>query len=137
MALLDFNGWSGPMHDASVISLYLARRDAFAEFLNAVDAECQVAWHRSDGRFKTADGQPDEAAAVSAVDGAYLASRATFNVIDLMGVGPVKEARTLVERTSALHKDGGTDPNWYDFKKAREEFLTAATGYLKGMLGEE
>ena len=76
-------------------------------------------------------------AAVSAVDAAYLASRAAFNVVDLMGVGPVKEARALVDRASALHKGGGSDPNWYDFKKAREEFLAAATGYLEGMLGEE
>lgn len=124
------------MPDSSVIPLYLARRDAFAAFLSAVDAESQVAWHRSDGRFTTADGERDEVAAVAAVDAAYLTSRATFNVIDLMGVGPVKEARALVERAAALHKGGGK-PNWHGYKKAREEFLAAATSHLKGMLGEE
>lgn len=48
MPLLDFNGWSSAMLDASAISVHLT-------------------------------------------------SRATFNVIDLMGVGPVKEARALVK----------------------------------------
>ncbi|WP_405616308.1 hypothetical protein [Streptomyces sp. NBC_01508] len=96
-----------------------------------------MAWHRGDGRFKTPDGEPDEVAAVAAVDSAYLATRAAFNVIDLEGVGPAKEARALVERVSALHWGDGQDPRWYDCKKAREEFLAAAAGYLKGMLDED
>ncbi|MEW1719472.1 hypothetical protein [Streptomyces sp. NPDC093109] len=125
------------MHDASVIPLYLARRDAFAAFLSAVDAESQVAWHRSDGRFAAPDGAPDEVAAVAAVDAAYLVTRAAFNMIELEGVGPVAEARVLVERVSALHKGGGAEPGWYGVKKAREGFLSAATRYLRGMLGGE
>ncbi|MFF5567258.1 hypothetical protein ACFY7Z_21920 [Streptomyces sp. NPDC012623] len=122
------------MHDASVIPLYLARRDAFADFLSAVDAESQVAWHRADGRFRASDGAPDDLAAVAAVDAAYLRTRSAFNVIDLEGVGPVKEARVLVEQVSGLHKEGGGNPDWYEYKRAREAFLTAATGHLRGLL---
>jgi hypothetical protein len=124
------------MPNASVVSLYLARRDAFADFLTAVDAESQVAWHRSDGRFTNAEGEPDDMAAVAAVDAAYLATRAAFNVVDLEGVGPVAEARALVERVAALHEGDGKRPDWYAYKKAREEFVTAATGYLKELLGQ-
>ena len=108
-------------------ALYLARRDAYAAFLTAADAESNVAWFRQDGRYE------DEAAAVAAVDGAYAATRAAFNVIDVEGIGPVKEARTLVERLAALHKDGGARPDWKDVKTAREEFVTAARGALHGM----
>ncbi|MFE1770601.1 hypothetical protein [Streptomyces sp. NPDC059008] len=124
------------MDDTATVALYLARRDTYAALLNAVDDELRIAWHRCDGRYTTPDGQPDEAAAVGDVDRAYVNSRAKFNVIDLEGVGPVKEARALVERAAALHKGGGTEPNWADFKRAREAFVTAASRYLKTLLPE-
>lgn len=119
------------MDAASSITLYLARRDAYAEFLSAADAESNVAWYRKDGRY------PDETEAVAAVDRAYAATRVAFNVIDVEGVGPVKEARTVLERLAAMHKDGGGNPDWKDFKAARESFVVAANDYLKAMRGEE
>ncbi|MGA4839924.1 hypothetical protein [Streptomyces sp. G45] len=118
------------MDDTSKITLYLARRDAYAEFLNAVDAERTVIWYREAGRYE--DGR----AAVAAVDRAYDVTRAKFNVIDLEGVGPVKEGRALVERLREMERGDPSRPNWADFKKAREEFVSAASRYLKGLLPE-
>ncbi|WP_405795422.1 hypothetical protein [Streptomyces sp. NBC_01506] len=106
--------------------LYLARRDAYAAFLTAADAESNVAWHRLDGRFV------DGASAVAAVDTAYAATRAAFNVIAVEGVGPVEEARTVLELLAAMHKDGGLAPDWKGFKTAREAFVVAASGFLMG-----
>ncbi|EFL23580.1 hypothetical protein SSOG_03294 [Streptomyces himastatinicus ATCC 53653] len=119
------------MDAASSITLYLARRDAYAEFLSAADAESNVAWFRKDGRFS------DGTEAVAAVDRAYAATRAAFNVIDVEGIGPVKEARTVLEQLAAMHRDGGVNPDWKDFKAARESFVVAANRYLKGMRGED
>ncbi|MFI9720805.1 hypothetical protein ACIHFE_14295 [Streptomyces sp. NPDC052396] len=118
------------MTDAPPVELYLARRDAYAEFLSAADAESQVAWFRSEGRYK------DEAAAVEAVDAAYAKTRAKFNVIDVEDVGPIKEARSVLERLQAMHKDGGKNPDWYEFKKAREEFRKAVAAYLRKLRGD-
>ncbi|MEV4999068.1 hypothetical protein ACFVTT_10640 [Streptomyces niveus] len=105
--------------------LYVARRDAYAAFLTAADAESNVAWHRLDGRF------PDGGAAVAAVDAAYAATRAAFNVIAVEGVGPVGEARETLERLATMHKDGGLAPDWKAFKAAREAFVVAAAEFLK------
>ncbi|MFC8075371.1 hypothetical protein ACFUN8_07495 [Streptomyces sp. NPDC057307] len=105
--------------------LYVARRDAYAAFLTAADAESHVAWHRLDGRFV------DGAAAVAAVDAAYAATRAAFNVIAVEGVGPVEEARGALELLAAMHKDGGLAPDWKAFKVAREGFLVAAADFLR------
>ncbi|MDT3396919.1 hypothetical protein RKE29_09720 [Streptomyces sp. B1866] len=77
------------MADEFPVALYLARRDAYAAFLAAVDAET-----------------------------------------------PVAEARAPVERAAALHRDGGREPDWYEVKKARAEFLAAATGHLRSVRGE-
>jgi hypothetical protein len=119
------------MTDASVIALYIARRDAYAAFLTAADAESNVAWYRKEGRYG------DGAEAVAEVDRAYAATRAAFNVIDVAGVGPVKEARAVLESLATMHRDGGTNPDWKDFKTARENFVAAAGSHLRGMLGEE
>ncbi|SHN16496.1 hypothetical protein [Actinacidiphila paucisporea] len=110
-------------------ALYLARRDAYAAFLTAADAESHVAWFREDGRY------PDEAAAVAAVDRAYAVTRAAFNVIEVEGVGPAAQGRTLLERLAALHKDGGARPDWKDVKQAREAFVGAAQDALRELRG--
>ncbi|MFI9721559.1 hypothetical protein ACIHFE_18210 [Streptomyces sp. NPDC052396] len=119
------------MLEAPLVTLYLARRDAYAEFLSAADAESQVAWFRSDGRYK------EDAEAIAAVDTAYAATRAKFNVIDVESVGPIKEARAVLEQLQAMHKDGGKSPDWHDFKQAREEFVKSAGDFLRGMVGEK
>lgn len=121
------------MDSAAAVALYLARRSAYAEFLSAADAESAVVWHRKDGRFETADGQPDHATAVGAVDRAYVATRSAYNLIDVEGVGPVKEGRALVEALAAMHKTP-ENPSWVDFKKARETFVSAAAQHLQGLL---
>lgn len=121
---------SNRMLEAPTVTLYLARRDAYADFLSAADAESQVAWFRSEGRYK------DEEAVV-AVDAAYAATRDKFNVIDIEGVGPIKEARAVLEQLQAMHKDGGVNPDWRAFKESREEFVKAAGVFLRKMLGEE
>ncbi|MEV7088393.1 hypothetical protein AB0O07_21310 [Streptomyces sp. NPDC093085] len=106
--------------------LYLARRDAYAAFLTAADAESRVAWYRVEGRYA------DEAEALAAVDTAYVATRAAFNVIDVEGVGPVKEARAVLERLAALNRSGNRNPEWKDFKASRESFVEAASAFLRG-----
>ena len=109
--------------------LYLARRDAYAAFLTAADAESNVAWFRTDGRYE------DEVQAVAAVDRAYAGTRAAFNLIEVEGTGPVAEARALLERLAGLHKDGGAEPDWKDVKTAREAFVAAAQADLTAMRG--
>ncbi|MFM9611518.1 hypothetical protein DF268_35550 [Streptomyces sp. V2] len=111
--------------------LYLARLDMYARFLSAVDAESHVVWHRQDGRYA------NEREAIDAVDRAYAATRAAFNPIDLEGVGPHKEARLLLDRLAAMHKEGGTNPDWKDFKAAREAFAATAGAYLRSLRGDE
>lgn len=108
-------------------ALYLARRDAYAAFLAAADAEANVAWFRNDGRYA------GEAAAVAAVDAAYAATRAAYCVIEVEGVRPAAEARALVEQLAALHKDGGASPDWKSVKEARTAFADAARTTLRAM----
>ncbi|MFI1413808.1 hypothetical protein ACH4Y0_28365 [Streptomyces sp. NPDC020707] len=112
------------------VSLYLARRDAYAAFLAAADAESHVAWHRVDGRYA------DESAAVAAVDAAYAATRGAFTVIEVEGIGPVEEGHAVLTQLAAMHKGHGSNPDWKAFKGAREEFLRAATGCLQAMRDE-
>ncbi|MFI0944314.1 hypothetical protein [Streptomyces sp. NPDC021020] len=107
-------------------ALYLARRDAYAAFLAAADAEAHVAWFRGDGRYA------DEVAAVAAVDQAYAATRRAFALIEIEGVGPAAEARVLLDGVAGLHRDGGARPDWKAFKAAREGFVAAARGALQG-----
>ncbi|MFH8469605.1 hypothetical protein [Streptomyces sp. NPDC017991] len=109
------------------VTLYLARRDAYAAFLTAADAESNVAWHRVDGRYA------DERAAVAAVDEAYAAARGAFTVIEVEGLGPVEEGHAVLAQLAAMHKDHGSTPDWKAFKVARENFLRAATGCLQSM----
>jgi hypothetical protein len=111
--------------------LYLARLDMYSRFLTAADAESHVVWHRQDGRYA------GEREAVDAVDTAYAATRAAFNAIDLEGVGPHKEARVVLDRLRAMHQDGGSSPDWKDFKAAREAFVAAASAHLKALRGED
>ncbi|MFF4529195.1 hypothetical protein ACFY1P_07970 [Streptomyces sp. NPDC001407] len=118
------------MLEAPTVTLYLARRDAYADFLSAADTESRVAHFRSEGRYK-------EEEAIAAVDAAYAATRDKFNVIDIEGVGPIKEARAVLEQLQAMHKDGGVNPDWRDFKAAREEFVKSAGDFLRKSLGEE
>ncbi|MFI0900720.1 hypothetical protein [Streptomyces sp. NPDC020983] len=107
-------------------ALYLARRDAYAAFLAAADAEAHVAWFRGDGRYA------DEAAAVAAVDRAYAATRGAFAPIEVEGLGPAPEGRGLLDGLAALHRDGGARPDWKAFKAAREGFVAAARAALQG-----
>ncbi|MFJ8941013.1 hypothetical protein ACIRL0_35760 [Streptomyces sp. NPDC102365] len=109
------------------VSLYLARRDAYAAFLAAADAESDVAWHRVDGRH------PDESAAVAAVDAAYATTRGAFTLIEVEGTGPVAEGSAVLTQLAAMHKEHGSNPDWKAFEEAREAFLLAATGCLQAM----
>lgn len=105
--------------------LYLARLENYARFLSAADAESDAVRHRQDGRYG------DEYEAAAAVDHAGAATRAAFNAIDLEGVGPYKEARVVLDRLRAMHRDGGLHPDWEDFKAVREAFAVAASDHLK------
>ncbi|MBW1600990.1 hypothetical protein JJV70_02490 [Streptomyces sp. JJ66] len=118
------------MHE---IALYLARRDAYAAYLSAAEAECGVAHHRIDGRFA------NDTEAVAAVDQAYAATRAAFNVLAVEGedTGPVKQARTLNEVLRTLHSGGGHHPDWAAFRDARDAFLAAAADHLKSFRIED
>jgi hypothetical protein len=109
------------------IALYLARRSAYASFLSAVDSESNVAHHRVDGRFA------DQTEAVAAADLAHEATRTAFNLIEIEGVGPINEARSVVERVATMHGER-ENPGWKDFKVARAEFVRAASGHLKSLL---
>lgn len=119
------------MQDTALITLYLARRDAYAAFLTAVDAERTVIWHRQAGRH------PSSQEALEAVDHAYDATRGAYNVIDGEGVGPVKEGRALLEQLSAMESGDLGNPDWHGYHKAREAFLSAATKHLGGLLPED
>jgi putative transposase len=79
------------MPDAPTIALYLARRDAYAAFLTAADAECNVAWHRKDGRYT------DEGEAVAEVDRAYAATRAAAR-------GTMQTPGTRVRQKAGLNR---------------------------------
>ncbi|MDT3398408.1 hypothetical protein RKE29_17430 [Streptomyces sp. B1866] len=112
----------------STTTLYLARRDAYAAFLTAADAESHAAHHRHEGRY------PDAREAVDAIDRAYAATRAAFNVIDVEAAGPVKEGRVVLERLRELDRGDGGQRDWYAYKKAREDFLAAAGAHLRELL---
>lgn len=74
---------------------------------------------------------------MTAVDRAYAVTRAAYNLIDVEGIGPTTEARTLVEALAALHTAGEGGPDWKQFKAAREAFLSAATTTLRNMRGDD
>jgi hypothetical protein len=109
------------------IALYLARRDAYASFLSAADAESQVAHRRVDGRFA------DQTEALAAADRAYEVTGAAFNVIEIEGAGPISEARSLLAGLAALHRED-EKPDLTQFKAAREEFVRRASEGLKDLL---
>lgn len=109
------------------IALYLARRDAYASFLSAADAESNVTHRRVDGRFA------DQTEAVAAADRAYEVTRAAFNLIEIEGAGPISEARSVLQGLAAMHREAD-NPDLSKFKAAREEFVRRASEDLKGML---
>ncbi|MEU3709298.1 hypothetical protein [Streptomyces catenulae] len=105
--------------------MYLARRDAYAAFLTASDAEGAVIWRRLDGRYDSLD------AALTATRESYAATQAAFNVLDVEGVGPVEQARELMDRLRALHRvDAAPDGAWETYTAARGAFVTAARAFL-------
>ncbi|GAA3165560.1 MULTISPECIES: hypothetical protein [Streptomyces] len=105
--------------------MYLARRDAYAAFLTASDAEGAVIWRRVEGRYDSLD------AALAATRESYAATQAAFNVLDVEGVGPVDQARELMDRLRELHRlNVVPDDAWETYTAARAAFVTAARGFL-------
>ncbi|MEV5122311.1 hypothetical protein AB0K49_05845 [Streptomyces decoyicus] len=109
--------------------LYLARRDAYAEFLSAADAESSVCWRKADGQY----AGPEETTA--AQDAAYVVTRDSYNRILVEPVGPHKEAQALIEQIRLLGRATKEEQDWIGFKKAREVFVDAARMCLKDSLG--
>ncbi|WP_405743884.1 hypothetical protein OG422_19350 [Streptomyces sp. NBC_01525] len=105
--------------------MYLARRDAYAAFLTASDAEGAVVWRRLEGRYDSPE------ATLAATRESYAATQAAFNVLDVEGVGPVEQARELRDQLRALHRvDVVPDGAWETYTAARAAFVTAARGFL-------
>ncbi|QIK08384.1 hypothetical protein G7Z12_22510 [Streptomyces sp. ID38640] len=108
--------------------LYLARRNAYAEFLSAADSEASVCWRKADGQY----GGPEETTA--AQDAAYTVTRDRYNRILVEPVGPHKEAQALIEQIRLLGRATKEEQDWISFKKAREVFVDAARVCLKDTL---
>ncbi|WP_399086992.1 hypothetical protein ACGH2B_09530 [Streptomyces sp. BBFR2] len=105
--------------------MYLARRDAYAAFLTASDAEGAVIWRRTEGRYDS----PEDA--LAATRESYAATQAAFNVLDVEGVGPVEQARDLRDQLRDLHRlDTVPDGAWEAYTTARAAFVHAARGFL-------
>ncbi|MEU9112159.1 hypothetical protein AB0D04_10260 [Streptomyces sp. NPDC048483] len=116
------------MSTPTPLALYLARRDAYAEFLSAADQESSVCYWEAQGRYETPE------AATSARDDAYAATRDACNRITVEPTGPQKEALALVEQLRHLGRTGANDQDWVSFKKAREVFVDACRMHLKETL---
>ncbi|MEU5425170.1 hypothetical protein AB0H73_06130 [Streptomyces olivoreticuli] len=113
------------------MALYLARRDAYAGLLSAIDEEKDVAWRKVVGRYPNGDSL------LAALDAAHKVTREAFNVVDVEEIGPHKEARALIEQLGALRKaETESDQKWVEYKKAREVYVDAARQYLKETLSE-
>ncbi|MFI7101120.1 hypothetical protein ACIBK8_17320 [Streptomyces sp. NPDC050161] len=105
--------------------MYLARRDAYAAFLTASDAEGAVIWRRLEGRYD------DKETALAATRDSYAATQAAFNVLDVEGVGPVEQAKALMEHLRAFHRlNEVPDTAWNAYTAARADFVTAARAFL-------
>ncbi|MGW7248798.1 hypothetical protein [Streptomyces decoyicus] len=109
-------------------SLYLARRDAYAAFLSAADAETSVCWRKADGQYSSPE------AATAAQDEAYNVTRDAFNRIAVEPDGPHKEGLALVEQIRALGRASTEEQDWVAFKKAREVFVDASRACLRDTL---
>ncbi|RII21035.1 hypothetical protein DSC45_01345 [Streptomyces sp. YIM 130001] len=105
--------------------IYLAHRQTYAAFLTATDAEARVSWHRWRGDY------PSKETALAETDAAYTRTQGEFNMIDLEGLGPVAEARALVDCIRGMH---GADVEpagiWAEFSRLREVFVVAARDHL-------
>ncbi|MGD3106752.1 hypothetical protein [Streptomyces sp. YGL11-2] len=109
---------------ATTLDLYLARRDAYAAFLSAADAESSVCWRKADGQYPSPDSTRE------AQDAAYAITRDAFNRILVEPVGPHKEAQAVVEQIRILGRADQDAQDWVAFKKAREVFVEAARACL-------
>ncbi|MER6052303.1 hypothetical protein [Streptomyces sp. NPDC001793] len=105
---------------ATTSDLYLSRRDTYAAFLSAADAESSVCWRKADGQYPSPD------TAREAQDAAYTVTRDAFNRILVEPFGPHKEAQAVVEQIRLLGRAGEDEQDWVSFKKAREFFVEAA-----------
>ncbi|MFB7633679.1 hypothetical protein ACFC0M_22440 [Streptomyces sp. NPDC056149] len=109
---------------ATASDLYSSRRDTYAAFLSAADAESSVCWRKADGQYPSPD------AAREAHDAAYAVTRDVFNRILIEPVGPHKEAQAVIERIRLLGRAGKDEQDWVAFKRAREVFVEAARACL-------
>ncbi|MHC0434042.1 hypothetical protein ACX6XY_28320 [Streptomyces sp. O3] len=105
--------------------VYLAHRATYAAFLTATDAEARVCWHRWRGDYT------DKQWALTETDAAYTRTQSEFNMIDLEGLGPVEEARALVDCIRAMHtEDTEPDGVWERYTRLRTAFVEAAREHL-------
>ncbi|PSJ29542.1 hypothetical protein B7P34_06645 [Streptosporangium nondiastaticum] len=110
-------------------TLYVARRDSYAAFLTAIDAEADVAWNKATGHY------PDADTLRAVLDEAFAKTREMFNVIDVEDTGPRKEAMALVTEVAKLRKAKDEEGQaWVEYKKAREDYVDAARQYLRETL---
>lgn len=117
------------MNTPTTLTLYLARRDAYAAFLSAADQESSVCYWEAEARYETSE------AAISARDEAYAVTRDTCNRIMVEPTGPQKEAEALVEQLRRLGRADAQEQDWVSFKKAREVFVNACRMHLQEVLG--
>ncbi|MFD9792372.1 hypothetical protein ACFWXK_15645 [Streptomyces sp. NPDC059070] len=107
-------------------AVYLAHREMYAAFLTATDAEARVAWRRWRDEYE------DKREALAAVDAAFTATQASFNMIDLEDVGAALEASALVEWIRAMHEaDAEAADVWEEFMRRRRAFVEAARKDLR------
>ncbi|MGW1791825.1 hypothetical protein ACWCO0_28745 [Streptomyces tubercidicus] len=116
------------MSTPTTLTLYLARRDAYAAFLSAADQESSVCYWEAEARYESPE------AAVAARDEAYAATRDSCNRIMVEPTGPQKEAEALVEQLRRLGRANAREQDWVSFKKAREAFVHACRTHLKEVL---
>lgn len=93
----------------------------------ATDAEARCDWHRWRGDYA------EKREAVAAIDAAYTTTQSAFNLIDLEGIGPSKEAEQLVACIRFMHEqDEEPEGIWETFKGYRAQFVEAAREHLGG-----
>ncbi|MET9219300.1 hypothetical protein ACIOC1_19635 [Streptomyces sp. NPDC088197] len=103
------------------LTIYLAHRDDYADFLTATDEEASVVWHRRQG------DHTDRADLLERTEAAYGRTQAALNVLDIEGGGPLTEAKALVGRIRSFYDmDEIPDSAWEEYKAARSRYVTAA-----------